>query len=172
MPWLLLMSKHFIKWGVGIAVVLAVFWFVYQMGAASVQADWDLSIALAEQSTLREEQRLKELQTAASTEYLRLASELTSSTTKIIEKVPVYVTKEDDAHCSVSHGFVRLHDEAAGTEQLPKTSSSAGTAGSSQPIELSDVGRTVVGNYSTCRETALRLEQLQNWVKKIGAQGP
>jgi len=173
MPWLLgFMSKGFFKWGLVLTVLLGILWQTYKLGGDHVRAAWDVERAQVGIANALETARLAELQQSTTREYLKQYSRLRENTRTIIEKVPVYVTKQDDANCHISDGFVRLHDKATGRASVPGTDSPSGTDGSSESVELSDVGRTVAGNYSTCRETALRLEQLQNWVKKIGAQGP
>lgn len=168
MPWLLgFMSKGFFKWGLVLTVLLGTLWQTYRLGGDHVRVAWDLERAQTASANAQEIARLAELQQHTTREYLKQYSLLRENTKTIIEKVPVYVTKQDDANCSISDGFVRLHDEATGNTPVPSTDSPSGTDGSSESVELSDVGRTVAGNYSTCRETALRLKELQEWVKKI-----
>jgi len=86
-------------------------------------------------------------------------------TKTILKKVPVYVTKEADAHCIIPVGFVRLHDAAAnGVPSLPDTSGKPDDAASG--VELSDIASTVADNYGTYNEVKAQLEGLQSWVKQ------
>jgi hypothetical protein len=166
------MFKGLFKWVAVLTVFLGILWKSYALGAASVHALWDLERAQSETANAQEIARLAEIQLESTREYLALSSHLRDNTKTIIKKVPVYVTKQDDANCPIPDGFVRLHDEATGNPSVPNTDTPGGTDGTSESIVLSEIGRTVVGNYGNCRETALRLERLQDWVKKIGARSP
>ncbi len=89
----------------------------------------------------------------------------------IVKKVPVYVTKQADAHCTIPLGFVRLHDAAAGgVPVLSDTSGqSHGTPGDPDAASghsLSDVAETVTDNYGACRQIAEQLVDLQDWVSR------
>ncbi|GLQ93462.1 hypothetical protein [Dyella acidisoli] len=80
----------------------------------------------------------------------------------LTKEIPVYVTAQADAACSVPVGFVRVHDAAAANE-LP------GPAGTldAQPsgVALSAVAGTVVDNYATCHAAIEQLKALQAWVR-------
>lgn len=80
----------------------------------------------------------------------------------ITKEIPVYVTAQADAACSVPVGFVRVHDAAAAND-LP------GPAGvtDAQPsgLALSTVAGTVVDNYATCHAAIEQLNALQSWVR-------
>lgn len=167
MPLLAFLSKGFFKWGAVTVILLGILWKAYDLGGDHVQAQWDLERAEVATANAQEVARLEALNNQVTRDYLALSTRLRDGTRTIIEKVPVYVTKQDDANCTIPDGFVRLHDEATGNPTLPETSTTPGTDDTPEPIELSDVGATVVGNYSQCRRTALQLEALQKWVKKI-----
>lgn len=80
----------------------------------------------------------------------------------LTKEIPVYVTAQADAACSIPVGFVRVHDAAASNE-LP------GPAGitDAQPsgLALSAVAGTVVDNYATCHAVIEQLNALQGWVR-------
>jgi uncharacterized coiled-coil protein SlyX len=80
----------------------------------------------------------------------------------IVKEIPVYVTKDSDAKCTIPTGFVRLHDRAANGD--PGATGSAHDAPSG--VDLSTVAQTVTGNYLTCRKTAEQLTALQEWVRE------
>lgn len=86
----------------------------------------------------------------------------------ITKEIPVYVTAQADARCTVPVGFARVHDAAA-ANVLP------GPAGASdaQPsgLALSAVAGTVVDNYTTCHAVAAQLTSLQDWVRANTAPG-
>ena len=81
----------------------------------------------------------------------------------IIEKVPEYITKDADAKCDVPNGFVVLHNSAVKNE-VPNTAREFNEKSSG--VELSTVGKTVAGNYTTCNEVREQLKSLQEWVSQ------
>ena len=85
----------------------------------------------------------------------------------VVQKVPVYVSKESDAGCTIPAGFVSMHDSAARNELPPP----AGPA-DAQPstVELSAVAATVVGNYATCEANAEQLKALQAWAASVSGE--
>ncbi len=84
-----------------------------------------------------------------------------------IKYVTKYITKEDDDRCDISPSFVELHDAAA-QDRMPEPGAPGEfDAGTTQP-QLSDVGRTVVTNYSTCHAIREQLKALQEWAREIG----
>lgn len=52
------------------------------------------------------------------TEYVDRVEVIEKQGKTIIQRVPVYVTPDDDSRCAVPSGFVRLHDAAARAEDL------------------------------------------------------
>lgn len=88
---------------------------------------------------------------------------------KTIEKegkviyVDRYISKEDDNKCVIPDGFVRLHNDSvdAKVSETP-----TGINGTPTQIKLSEVGKTVNGNYLTYNQIAERLISLQDWVRK------
>jgi len=81
----------------------------------------------------------------------------------LTREVPVYVTPQADAACTVPLGFARVHNAAAAGVEMPGTAGAADAAGSG--LALSTVARTVVDNYTTCHATAAQLTSLQEWVR-------
>jgi len=79
----------------------------------------------------------------------------------LTKEIPIYVTAQADAACTVPVGFVRVHDAAASND-LP---GSAGTS-DAQPsgLALSAIAGTVVDNYATCHAAIEQLNALQSWV--------
>lgn len=79
----------------------------------------------------------------------------------IIKEVPVYVPAQADAACTVNAGFVRLHDIAAATGQLPAPDPASGAYAAGSGVALSTVAETVAGNYTSCHGNAEQLTALQ-----------
>jgi hypothetical protein len=80
----------------------------------------------------------------------------------LTKEIPVYVTAQADAACSVPVGFVRLHDAAAAND-LPGSARITDAQPSS--LALSAVAGTVVDNYATCHAAFEQLDALQTWVR-------
>ena len=81
----------------------------------------------------------------------------------ITQEIPVYVTAQADAACTVPLGFVRLHDAAAQSAPLSGPAGAADALPSG--LALSAVAGAVVDNYTTCHTTAAQLTALQAWVR-------
>lgn len=88
----------------------------------------------------------------------------TRERTRVVrEQVPVYITREADAACSINRGFVELHDATA-ADRVPAISGSA-----SEPavgIALSTVAGTVVENYGRCHAWRHQLISTIAWARK------
>ena len=92
----------------------------------------------------------------------------------IIKEVPVYVSAQADAACTVNAGFVRVHDLAAADRPLPAPDIAGVANEAGSGVALSTVAETVAGNYTTCNENAEQLTQLQSLLlqyKAIAAKG-
>lgn len=85
------------------------------------------------------------------------------NTHPVIKEVLVYVDPNLDSLCSISNGFVRVHDAAAIGKQIGSPSESDG---STSNIGLSRVARVVSGNYEKCNLEFEKLKSLQMIVKK------
>lgn len=86
---------------------------------------------------------------------------------EIIREIPIYISKESDANCTIPLGFVRMHDAAtATTSSGEKVSIAPGTSNErATDIELSEVAKTVTGNYTSCNKVREQLTALQEWVR-------
>lgn len=81
----------------------------------------------------------------------------------IIKEVPVYVTKEDDARCTVNVGFVELWNRTnSGT--IPDSAGQSNEAAS--PIVLSDIATQHSIEATICHRTENQLISLQDWVRE------
>jgi hypothetical protein len=80
----------------------------------------------------------------------------------IVKEVPVYVTRQADAQCTLTRGFVSVLDAAA--SNTPLRAASGDLDAPATGLKASDVARSVSGNYTTCHTTAEQLRALQEWV--------
>ncbi len=106
------------------------------------------------------------INTAAAATDARVQTQIRYVTPTLTEKVPVYVTAQTDARLPVPVGLVRLHDAAARGLDLPAVPDPAGRPDDAPSrVEVSDLGRAIVGNYGECRADAARLVELQDWIR-------
>ena len=104
-----------------------------------------------------------EVTTKVITKYVTKIEVVKEKGNEIIKQVPVYITKDADAKCDVPNGFVVLHNSAVKNE-IPNTAREFNEKSSG--VELSTVGKTVAGNYTTCNEVREQLTTLQDWIKQ------
>lgn len=132
---------------------------------------WNVRWLKAQEAALQLENRVKELETKSAqettkvvTRYVDRVKEVKVKGDTVVKEVPVYVTKKADDNCTVTTGFVQLHDAAA------KNDSVSGPTGDPNEkatgVELSDVTKVVTGNYTKYHEVKTQLEALQEWVRK------
>lgn len=98
------------------------------------------------------------------TEYVEKVKVVKEKGDIIYEKVPVYITKEDDARCIIPNGFVVLHDSAV-QNAVPETPRSINEKPSG--VELSEATKTIIVNYNKYHEVVEQLVALQKWVKEM-----
>jgi hypothetical protein len=79
-----------------------------------------------------------------------------------IKYVPQYISDNANRNCTIPNSFVVLHDSAA-KNQVPDASRAPDETASG--VNLSDVAKTVVVNYTTYNAVKQQLESLQEWVK-------
>lgn len=84
---------------------------------------------------------------------------------EIIKEVPVYVTKEADANCTIPDGWVYIHDKAASglsETRVPKAPGNPNEA--STGVTLSSAAETITLNYLQYHALVEQLTALQNWI--------
>lgn len=142
------------RWLAIAALAVALIGFGWIKGAGHVQAQWDAAV------------RERQAQATAKvvTQYVDRVRVVREKGDTIIKEVPVYVSVQADAACTISRGFVRLHDAAAAGE-LPEPARDADAAATG--IALSAVAGTVAANYQTCHENAEQLRALQTWIREM-----
>jgi hypothetical protein len=143
--------------------VFGVFFGVYRAGANSVQKKWDL--AKQEVKTQIEIQRVVQdkITYLTNTVYVDRIREVKVKGDTITKEVKIYVTKEDDAACTISGGAIRVLD-AAVLNAVPGPTDETDRAPSG--VDLSGLVENTTGNYTTChvyKERALAWEQ---WAKE------
>lgn len=162
MPFILQYWKQIVL----VLILLAYSTACWHAGASHVQAKWDAEHAANEAAAAKVavEQAKRTAELVADYEDKLRAAQETKHT--IIKRIPVYVTAQADAACTINRGFVRLHDaSAAGADPGAPTLADAAPSG----VALSAVAGTVAENYGSCRENAEQLVALQRWVGEMRA---
>ena len=141
-------------------------------GAALLFALQQFRLDAVELRAAKAEQEAKQLRAdlndarenpAVITQYVDRVREIRVKGDAIIQKVPVYVTAQADAACTVPVGFVRLHDAAAAnTAPDDPSDSDARPAG----VALSAVAATVADNYTAYHELAARFDALRDKLRR------
>ena len=98
------------------------------------------------------------------TKYVETVKVVKEKGDVIREKVPVYITKEDDARCVIPNGFVIVHDSAV-QNRVPEGTGNPNEGASG--VELSEATKVIVDNYNKYHEVVEQLRALQNWVKEM-----
>lgn len=121
--------------------------------------------------------KVHEMELKVKTAEAKSAETTTKVVTKYVDKVRIvkekqdvrveyidrYITKDADAKCDVPNSFVVLHDSASKNE-LPPTAGGAYEGTSN--FKISEVGKVVTDNYTTCYQVREQLRGLQIWLKK------
>ncbi|MBN5012500.1 hypothetical protein JY406_07825 [Stenotrophomonas maltophilia] len=127
--------------------------------AALDSATRDLASANAEKKDLASKLELAQSTTRVVTEYVDRVQVVHERAATITKEVPVYVTPNADAACSVPVGFVQLHDAAAAG--IPPAGSAGDPDAPATGVTLSAVAETTAGNYSQYHAAAEQVTALQ-----------
>lgn len=101
------------------------------------------------------------------TEYLDRVTVSKTIHEQVIVKVPTYITKEADAKCVVTKGFVEIHNAAA---EDRATKPVDGTVDTPANIAISQIAIDVANNYAIANANAAQLEALQAQVRAYKAK--
>lgn len=141
-----------------------------RVGRAIAQRDdakADLAASNSTNAALLRKLALAEGTTRTVTEYVDRVQVVHERGATIVKEVPVYVTANADAACTVPAGFVQLHDAAASGYPLPGV---AGDPDAPAPgITLSDVAETTAANYAIHHATVAQVIGLQQLATQLQA---
>jgi hypothetical protein len=157
------------------ALLVACFASGWMMGSDNVQTKWDLAVAKQETKVLTKVVKQTEVTTKVVTQYVDRVTTVKEKGDAIIKEVPIYVTTENDSHCTVPVSFGVLWN-AANTGEIPKatgaTDETTNPPGQqeidSRPstVLLSDISRQHIEESTVCRATEEQLKSLQQWVRE------
>lgn len=134
---------------------------IYIEGTISNQEAWEMKVADLKLQIAKKEADSVEITANVITKYVETVKIVKEKGDVIIKEVPKYITKNSDSKCSIPNAFVMLHDNAV-LNQIPDASAIVDER--TNPIKLSTVTGTVVGNYSICHQNAEQLKALQGWI--------
>lgn len=115
---------------------------------------------------IKVEQKSDQATQTVATDVAKSVDRVQIVTRDIIKEVPVYVTVEANNRCTITDGFVRLHDAAA-SATAPVPYSAGQSADAAAGIEASAVAATVADNYGTCN---VWKEQVLGWQQWYASQ--
>jgi cell division protein FtsB len=145
---------------IGVLLVVA---GIFLSGGIWTQREFLDAVQKQKEEIARLEQASKEVTTKIEKVYIEKTKIIKEKGDVIVQKVPEYISKDADAKCDVSNGFVVLHNSAVKNE-IPNTTREFNEKSSG--VEISTVGRTVTENYTTCNEVREQLISLQDWIKQ------
>ncbi len=155
------------RWIYGLAALaLAAFW-LWLSGVHHERAKWERLQAQDEKVYLEGVVRAGRVADRIVTKYLDRDRIVRVTGDTIVKEVPVYVTAQADAACTVPAGFVRVHDAAA-ANVLPGPASPADEAPSG--VALSAVAETVTLNYTEIHAMRAQCEALQEWAVEVSGK--
>ncbi|MBD9478515.1 hypothetical protein [Pseudoxanthomonas sp. PXM02] len=130
---------------------------------ATRSAENRLRAVEGERDTAREETRLARENVRVVTKYVDRVETVYVAGKTITKEIPVYVTPEADAACTVPLGFVRIHDAAAAN--TPPEPAPGDPDAPAAGIALSAVAETVADNYTQYHALGEQLIGLQDYVR-------
>jgi hypothetical protein len=96
--------------------------------------------------------------------YIERTKVVKEKNNAIRNQVTQYITKENDANCTIPKSAIVLHDAAA-KNVVPDTANGT-NEGTARDITLSRLLDTTVLNYGTFYEVKEQLKALQDWVRE------
>jgi len=138
---------------------------VYQAGAASVQAQWDVERERLAAEHDKEVARLESINRKVTVKYLYRDRYIEGQTKTIIKEVPKYVTVEDDSRCDIPDGFMLVR-HAAIEGHVPGDYRRSDFVGTGATVALSELSANDAENYGACHRNAAQLNALVDVVKQ------
>jgi hypothetical protein len=136
----------------------------WSMGSQTERDKYALELEKQKVHIAELEKKASEKTVEVVTKYVETVKVVKEKGDVIREKVPVYITKEDDARCVIPNGFVIVHNSAV-QNRVPEGTGNPneGTSG----VELSEATKVIVDNYNKYHEVVEQLRALQKWVREM-----
>jgi len=139
-----------------------------RIGAAKADADQvrqQLRTVTGERDTALQERDAARGTVITVTEYIDRVQTVYVAGKTITKEIPVYVTAQADAACTIPAGFVRIHDAAA-ANVAPEPAAGDPDAPAAG-VTLSAVAETVTDNYTTCHAIREQVIGLQHYINTL-----
>lgn len=154
------------RWLVGIAGVLVILALIYQGGvSAGVDRERAANAKLVAEAMAQADKAAKASAAISETARRDHAADLAriaDLTTKLQQKVPIYVTPEADRRCVIPAGYVRLRDAAgAGVDPVPPAA--GGSVDSDSGLVLSDLAENDVTNAAAFHTAIAEVKAWRGW---------
>lgn len=140
--------------GIGLLI-----WYVYHLGAESVQTKWDAANKDQASTASRLKQQTTIVLRAVETVHSVKTQVIKEKGATIVKEIPIYIPVDSP---DLPTGFVKLHD-AAVTNSSPEDARFA----DARPIGLATATRTILGNYTICEVNRQQLLSLQSAVQQV-----
>lgn len=150
------------KLPIQVASIIALVVGIYFEGGIANEDKWKQRVAEAEKKVLEMQVQSAEANTKLVDklkENEKLRKERQNATQTIINQV----VKQTDSQCTLSNGFIRLHNSASQDEVPDSTRDSDSTASNVKPSSFLTI---VIDNYTTCYDIRDKLIGWQEWYAK------
>ena len=145
----------------------------HRIGAAKAETEQvrqQLRAVTGERDTARQERDAARGTVITVTEYVDRVQTVYVAGKTITKEIPVYVTAQADAACTIPAGFVRIHDAAA-ANVAPEPAAGDPDAPAAG-VTLSAVAETVADNYTTCHAIREQVIGLQRYIRTLPEAQP
>lgn len=154
------------RWMAGVAVLLFLAFLVYRSGvSAGVERERTANAKLVAAAMAKAEKLAKAssaISAAARRDHAADLERINDLTTKLQQKVPIYVTPEADRRCVIPAGYVRLRD-AAGAGVDPVPAGSGGSLDADSGLVLSDLAANDVINAAAFHTCVAEVKAWRGW---------
>jgi len=144
-----------------VALLLIFGWYARDSGERYVQAKWNKERAAQKQAVVAIEGKEEAVTTQTITQYVNRDHVVLVQGATITKQVPIYVTAENNAVCTINTGFVRLWNAANTGVQLPDAASAID--GQASGVKLSDVETQHSVESTYARSLEVEIETWQDW---------
>lgn len=136
---------------------------IFMVYGKATDEQWQERVRKQQEEIVTLQAKSKEITTEVVVKYIDRIKYVEGKQRVITKTIPKYITKEVDANCSITNGFIWLHDSAA---QNNLSNSPRYPNEVSSTVKLSTVINTVTENYSSYHQVSEQLKALQNWIKQ------
>ena len=146
-----------------LAIFVALFGSGWYSGSAHIEHKWQMEKQSQNVAYLKRKVVQADISEKVVVKYVDRVKVIKDNSRTIIQRVPEYVTKDDDNQCVIPDGF-RVHWNAANTGVLPEPTRTPDAT--TNAIRISDVATQHATEAEICRQNTTQLIALQEWIKE------